>query len=87
MIMSFLHLAMLACVPLAASHGYLAKPVSRNAVGIYANGYCEWYGAIPCTGCAHCFNQEEVTTGCGIIQSKVGSKVYGDGELSFARTG
>jgi hypothetical protein len=38
------------------------------------------------TGCPHCWNQEETTTGCGIIQSGSIPYVFGNGGLSFENT-
>ena len=68
-------------------HGYLNYPVTRNAVGSITNGYCNWVGPIVCTGCPHCWNQDEPTTGCGIVQGGGAPFVYGDGGLGFSHTG
>jgi len=34
----------------ANAHGFLAKPISRNAVGKSGNGHCTWSGSTPCFG-------------------------------------
>jgi hypothetical protein len=32
-------------------HAFVARPISRNAVGLYENGLCTWNGgSIPCEG-------------------------------------
>lgn len=70
------------------SHGYMYEPISRNAVAKESLGYCAWSGTgIPCDGCPNCWNIEEPSTGCGIIQTGSTPYVFGDGALGYANTG
>jgi hypothetical protein len=75
-------------LPSSKGHAYLNGPVSRNALSSVANGYCSWSGTpIPCTGDSQSWNQEDVATGCGIIQAGGTPSVVGNGALAFASTG
>jgi hypothetical protein len=67
-------------------HAYVADPISRNAIGAVDNGLCTWNGPIPCVGDPQSWNQEETSTGCGIVQSGSTPYVFGDGGLSYENT-
>ena len=68
-------------------HGYLAGPISRNALSLPSNNLCSWAGSIPCTGDSQSWNQEEPTTGCAIKQGGGSPYAYGDGALGYKNTG
>eukprot|EP00596_Hydrurales_sp_CCMP1899_P005656 CAMPEP_0119034976 /NCGR_PEP_ID=MMETSP1177-20130426/1970_1 /TAXON_ID=2985 /ORGANISM="Ochromonas sp, Strain CCMP1899" /LENGTH=406 /DNA_ID=CAMNT_0006992823 /DNA_START=132 /DNA_END=1349 /DNA_ORIENTATION=- len=67
-------------------HAYVDDPIARNAIGAVDNGLCTWNGPIPCVGDPQSWNQEETSTGCGIIQSGSTPFVFGDGGLSYENT-
>jgi len=51
MLKLFLKLSLLVSLFINSNaHGFLSKPISRNVVGNYNYGYCQWLGEIPCFG-------------------------------------
>ena len=65
---------LLQVVDIVSGHGYLANPISRNAIQVPENNLCT-YNTLdtskpPCGGDAQSWNIEEPQTGCGIKQGK-----------------
>ena len=67
-------------------HGYITKPISRNAVGVSGLGYCTWSGNIPCFGDAMSLGGTTGpdATGC---KNAGRSGFVGSTGLSFGNTG
>ena len=77
-------------VALVFGHGYLAEPLSRNALQLQSKGICTYSGDTTkpaCGGNAQSWNVPEPNTGCGINQGGGVPYVFGNGDLSFSKWG
>jgi len=68
------------------AHGYLNKPISRNAVGLQTNKYCGW-DKTPCFGDVQSLGGTTGPDATGCTNSGGRGEVTGSGARSFATTG
>lgn len=80
-------LALCFCVSTVQGHGFLARPVSRNAVGMSSNGYCTWSGNVPCFGDVMSLGGTDGPDATGCTNSGGRGGVTGGSGLSFGNTG
>ena len=77
---------LLQVVDIVSGHGYLANPISRNALQVIENNLCT-YNTLdtskpPCGGDAQSWNTDDPLTGCGIRQGKNTLNIYQSSKLS-----
>ena len=72
----------------ASGHGYVNKPIARNALQVQTNNLCSYSDTSKptCGGNAQSWNIAD-STGCGILQGNTGPYVFGSGDLSYEKWG